>query len=169
MDSTIEIWKWIRGFEELYEASNLGNIRNYKTGKILSKSVDNCGYVVNVLYSKGTKKTFKSHRLIAGAWIPTSNNLLQINHINGIKTDNRVENLEWCTQSENMKHAYKNNLQIPRTGINHHGSKLNNYKVKEIRKLYKTGDFSARELGNKYGVKKTTIQALLENRTWKQT
>jgi hypothetical protein len=103
-----EIWKDVIWFEGLYQVSNLGNVKSLKywKEKILKYWIDTRGYCYVNLYKKGTIKTFSIHRLIGLYFINNSKNKPEINHKNGIKSDNRVENLEWCTHSENIKHNY---------------------------------------------------------------
>lgn len=108
-----EIWKDIKGFEGKYQVSNLGNIKHllkHGKSKILNPSTEKHGYKVVVLYNKGTVRTFKVHRIVAETFIEKPLNKEQINHIDGNKTNNRVDNLEWCTAKENMNHAFKNGL-----------------------------------------------------------
>ena len=101
-----EIWKPIKDFEGYYEVSNIGRVRslNYKRtgkGKILKNIEDYKGYLEVGLTKNGKRKQFKVHRLVAEAFIPNPENKPCIDHINTIKSDNRVENLRWVTYKEN--------------------------------------------------------------------
>jgi len=106
----IEIWKDIDGFEGLYRISNLGKVFSVRRGKNLSNAINSWGYYCVGLSVKGARKNKKIHRLIAEAFICNLYDKPCINHINGIKSDNDIDNLEWCTQKENMQHAYKMGL-----------------------------------------------------------
>ena len=112
-----EIWKDVKGYEGKYQVSNLGRIKSikFKNGnqeKIL-KLTDCKGYKIIRLCKDGIVKSFKVHRLVAQAFIPNYNNMPIINHINGIKNDNNVENLEWCTYSHNETEAHRMGLKKP--------------------------------------------------------
>lgn len=112
----MEKWRAIEGYEGLYQVSNHGNVRslNYRqTGKVknLLPQKDKKGYLTVGLCRYGGMKWGKIHRLVASAFIPNPENKPQVNHINGDKADNRVENLEWVTDSENLTHAYKTGLK----------------------------------------------------------
>ena len=112
----MEQWKPIKGYEGLYEVSNLGRVKSIprngtkKVERILKQYFDRYGYLY-VALSKTTKKKHKVHRLVTQTFIPNPKNKPQVNHINGDKTDNRVENLEWCTGSENQSHSINNGLR----------------------------------------------------------
>ena len=111
--------KEIKGYEGLYLIDSLGNVvsmpkqdgsRFVNEYNILKTSLSNCGYKRVALAKDNKMKTFSLHRLLAIHFIDNPNNYPCVNHKNGIKTDNRLENLEWCTSSQNAKHAYDNNL-----------------------------------------------------------
>ena len=98
----MEEWRAVKGYEGIYQISSLGRIRNFY-GRILKPETARNGYKRITLWDR---KKYQIHRLVAIAFIPNPENKETVNHKNGVKTDNRVENLEWNTWSENSKHAY---------------------------------------------------------------
>lgn len=179
-----EEWKNIIGYEGLYQVSNLGNVKkleNYVTQvdvngneytrffkeKILKQNSKESEYK-NVHLRKDLKnKTFKTHRLVAIHFIPNPDNKPEVNHINGIKSDNRVKNLEWCTSSENSKHALKTGLTKIQYGSETTNSKLTEIQVLEIRKLYETTNMTNSEIGKLFGVNQPAISKIVHRKTWK--
>lgn len=101
--------KRIKGYPKYTIYSN-GTIFSDYTGKFLCTTNRSRGYNLATLTNQGEKKSFTVHRLVAKHFIPNPENKKEVNHINGIKTDNRVDNLEWVTSSENKKHAYKSGI-----------------------------------------------------------
>lgn len=122
----MEIWKDVPNYEENYQASTMGRIKSkdryiynkynksntFYPGKILKLNQKRHGYLSVDLAKNGKTKTMQVHRIIANTFIPNPENKPQINHINAIKTDNRVQNLEWVTAEENREHAKENNLYV---------------------------------------------------------
>ena len=105
-----EIWKDIPNFE-LYQVSSLGRIRNKVTG-FIRKNVNSFGlYETIILFNNGKQRLFLVHRLVAKVFIPNPENKKEVNHIDGNKKNNRVENLEWTTRQENALHSVRNGLQ----------------------------------------------------------
>ncbi len=107
-----EEWKPIKGYEGLYEVSNTGKIKSFYFGKtrILSPRKNPLGYLHLVLYKDKVKKDLRVHRLVASAFIPNPNNKPEVNHIDGDKENNNVDNLEWATRKENINHSIKTGL-----------------------------------------------------------
>ncbi len=124
MISEQEQWKPIAGFEG-YKVSSFGNVKSverlvwngkgyvHKPEMILKQARSHKGYPIVYLSHNNRQKTVPVHRLVASAFIPNPFGKPQVNHINGIKTDNRVTNLEWCTQEHNMEHAFRTGLEKP--------------------------------------------------------
>lgn len=107
----MEIWKDCKGYEGLYQVSDLGRIWSIKRQCYLKGSYDKDGYIKLTLIAKNGKiKYERAHRLIALSFIENPNSYTVVNHINGIKDDNRATNLEWTDVKGNTKHAYDNNL-----------------------------------------------------------
>lgn len=172
----MEIWKPIPGYS-LYEASNMGyikthNWKNKGVTRIMKPALDGSGYLRTMLLSdKGKFDTIKVHRIIALTFIDNPENKPQINHMNCIKTDNRVENLEWVTVSENHKHAYKQNRRSMRGECNSCAT-LTDAQVIEIRAAYKYGKkgkdgITKKEIAEKYNTSFNVIKQLVQGRTWK--
>lgn len=117
-----EVWKSIEGYEEKYEISNLGRVKSLvdKNGhfreKILKPRLSKNGYLYLNLWKDSKSNTKKIHRLVAEAFCEREEKDRCVNHINGVKTDNRAVNLEWCTVSYNIKEAYRIGLITPTNG-----------------------------------------------------
>lgn len=130
-----EIWKPIKGYEGLYEISNLGRVKSlsrvtphngrvYPT-KILKPHINTKKYLDVELSQNGLKQRYRIHRLVAETFIPNPNNKPQVNHIDCDKSNNRVDNLEWCDNSENQRHAFAH-------GLNHRGKFGDSPKAKSV-------------------------------------
>lgn len=170
MKSAKVIWKPIKGYENLYEISSSGLVRGLirviKTishgnrkfnSKILKSRLNNYGYEEVRLSKNGISKTHFIHRLIAENFISNPDNKKEVNHKNGIKDDNRIENLEWVTHSENMIHAYKNGL-IKK-------SRKKKVKVNRIFNLLKNPSFKSRLVlfeNYRKSAKKLNIQVIVK-------
>ncbi len=160
----MENWKKIKGFEN-YSVSDLGRVRNDKTGRIMKTPCRKNGYPRVHLYDdmKGSCKTV--HRLVAETFIPNPENLPQVNHKDGNKMNNSVINLEWVSFLENMRHASENGLlKSPKGEINSQ-SKLTKIEVLEIRRLRKEG-WKQGELARKFNVVQGQISNIVNKKSW---
>lgn len=145
-----EEWRDIPGFEGLYKVSNKGEVKslNYRRTnreRILKPGKDRNGYFQLLLYKKGKIKNMQIHRLVAQAFIPNPYNLPQVNHRNECKTDNRVENLEFCTQEYNLKYGSHND-RVVKANINN-PKKSKSVICIETGKIYPSTMEAQRQLG----------------------
>jgi len=163
-----EIWKDVIGFEGLYVVSNFGNIRSvrwFSKGAYLKGNVTRDGYSQVLLCKHGKPKMFYRHKIVAAAFIPNTNNYPQINHIDGNKLNNLVENLEWCTRSMNQKHAIRTNLQPLAIGEKNGQSKLTADQVVKIKTVFK--NLKGNTVARMFGVTPATIYLIRSRQTWK--
>lgn len=164
-----ENWNNIDGYIN-YQVSNFGRIKsnNYNNtakSKLLKQRLCN-GYYTITLYKSNKPKTYKVHRLVLENFTKNLDiDKTHINHVNGIKTDNRLINLEYVTPSYNTLHAYSNNLIIQKQGENHHLSKLTNIDVINI---YNMKNVKANDIAKMYNIHKTTVFKIKAKKIWKE-
>lgn len=169
MTNVQEIWKPVLGFIG-YEISNLGRIRSLPRkfqpkSYILKCNKTPKGYI-SVALSGGNKETRKLvHRLVLSSFTG-DNKTLQVNHIDGNKTNNILSNLEWVTQSQNITHAYATGLMV-KVGDTSANRKLNSILVAEIRAKFLPRKYTIKMLSIEYGVTSSAIKAIITKRNWK--
>lgn len=158
----MEKWKFIRGYEGIYEVSDLGNLRS-KHG-MLKPSMSG-RYSQIHLYKLGERKGFQVSRLVALAFIPNPENKPEVNHIDGNRSNNKCSNLEWVTSSENKKHAYRVGLMVKSSGNGN--AKLNDTKVKRIR-LMKEIDptMKYKDIASLFDVDPSVISKIFSRTRW---
>ena len=170
-----EIWKDIEGYEGLYQVSNLGRVKrmrfinkntNIEKERIKSQKIRKDGYLEVALYKNGKGKYIQVHRLVAKSFIPNPKKLPQVNHIDGNKENNCVDNLEWVTNKENVTHAIKTGLQN-NSGEHNGKAKLTQQQAEEIRKIRKEKNVPYRQIAKKYNVSHYTIIQICKNRYYK--
>jgi hypothetical protein len=162
-----ELWKDVVGFEGHYKVSNKGRIKSLKYGKetIRKLTKDSYGYLILVLTKNGERKHCKVHRLVAKAFLPNPKNLKTVNHKDFNKANNCVENLEWMTFVENIKHGVRNGKVT--NGSDCHNAKLTENDVLDIICANRMFDIKATEFADAYDVHVSTIYQLLRGDIWK--
>jgi hypothetical protein len=168
-----EIWKPLPGLEDDYMVSTFGSIKSLdrkirhghsiflmKKGRVLKQQTTGTGYLYASIAKDGKVSRSYVHRLVAMTFLYNPNELKDINHKDGNKKNNRVENLEWCNRSDNLKHARDSNLLSI--------CKVTWDNVRDIRRDKKSGKFTSKELAAKYGISKGQVNNILLNKTWKE-
>ncbi len=160
----MEIWKAIKGYEGFYEVSNYGNVRSLKYNKVKVMAKVFIGrkrmhyHGVHLRFG-GKCETLKIHRLVAIAFIPNPENKPNINHVDSNRLNNNIDNLEWCTQKENIRHC----ISKGRFNRNTHeyGRKLPLQYRKVIKDIYLSGMHTQKEIAAKYGIARTYVTKIV--------
>ena len=155
-------------YSKTHAVNDCGDVINIRHRATLKPGVNKKGYLTVCLENKRTRAI---HRLVAETFIPNPENKPQVNHIDGNKQNNNVDNLEWCTNSENIRHAFDNNLidtnkiSQAMSGTNNHRAKLTEQEVREIRDLCYLNNDS--EIAKLYFVSRSLISLIRNNKNWK--
>ena len=162
-----EIWIPIQSENGLFSISSCARIKNNTTGKILKQSVNKTGYyqiVTKIGGRNGRNRLFRVHREYAIAFIPNPHGLPQVNHKDGNKLNNSIDNLEWCTAAYNTQHAHKLQLITVHRGHENSQSKLSKEDREFILKNYSRYDvnYTGRALAEKFGVDKMQIYRIIK-------
>ena len=174
-----EIWKDVKDYEGFYQVSNLGRVKSldrfdrihhHWKGKMLKLAMSRGGYLAVELNKNGKASKKSVHRLVAEVFVPNPLNKSMVNHLDGIKTHNTPDNLEWCTDSENKYHAYRNGLNKGPRGELQGSHKLTWDDIHYIREHYKPKDkqYSTGALGKKFNVRPSTIYKIITYQRWRE-
>ena len=171
-----EIWKDVVGYEGYYKVSNTGKIKSLrrvveksanifviKKEKELKLSIAR-GYFFTKLCIDRKNTNISVHRLVAIAFIPNPENKRCVNHKDGNKGNNYLENLEWCTHSENIQHSLSMGLAV--SGERSWNARLTKEDVLYIRKIYSRGVYGAQRIGKELNIPTTTIASVIKRQSW---
>lgn len=164
-------WKNIARFNGKYSISDTGLVKNNLTNKILTSHPHKSGYIILTLRPTGRNGkcySIKIHREVALAFIPNPLNKPQVNHIDGIKSNNIASNLEWVTNKENSDHAIANGLLVPLKGTDKTTAKLTNDIVNYVRLVYipRHKTFGCRQLAQLFGISHSTMSRVIAGKEW---
>ncbi|MFJ5713154.1 NUMOD4 motif-containing HNH endonuclease [Neobacillus sp. NPDC093127] len=169
----VTTWKDIVGYEGLYQVSNQGDVKGLDRkgvdgrdlkGKVLKPKMNTCGYLQVNLCKNRIKKFLYVHRLVAKAFLNNPNGFSQVNHIDGVKTNNNLENLEWVSPTTNLKHAFSIGLKS-NSGESHSQSKLTEKDVIDIYKRAHSGE-SQRVIAGNYGIVQQAVSDIKLQKSW---
>jgi hypothetical protein len=166
MEIVNEIWKEVKGFERYYRVSSIGRIMSIRTNKILKISLTKEGYNRIELNVNGNAQKFSLHRIVALSFIPEIDGKQYVNHINNIRNDNRIENLEWCTAKENQQHCIKEGRKPSIAGNKNAMSILTEQQVVEIRRLKLEGKRNI-EIARQFNLDEKHISLIVLRKRWK--
>lgn len=178
MNSLNEEWRDCVGYEGLYQVSSLGRVRSLdryvrakngsqslKRGRILTQKIDRYGYPCVVLCNAPARSDITVHRLVAIAFVHGNFEGAQVNHIDGVKTNNIPSNLEFCTSGENVRHSVAIGLQKGRKGTAHHSAVLTDDDVRQIKLLLRNG-IPQSDIAARFGVGSRAISKINLGQRW---
>jgi NUMOD4 motif/HNH endonuclease len=176
----MENWVAVKGFEKYYEVSDLGRVRSgdrsitnnlgtfTQPGRVLKGNINKAGYEKQTLTDHNKKQhTVLVHRLVAMAFLPNPENKKNVNHKDGNKSNNELSNLEWATDSENMKHAIDTGLLKIRKGQEIYFAKFTDEQARYIKTAVNNGDLSIKDACIMFSSCRRTISDMVKGRTWK--
>lgn len=158
---------FLPNIKDLYTINDNGEIFSDISGKMKTRNKGNTEYqIINFMTQEGKKKTYRVHRLVMMAFKPIKDmDKLEVNHIDGDKKNNALSNLEWCSASENQKHAFQTGLQQPRKGEKSNFSKLTQADIDKIFELRNLG-WLQKDIANQIGCTRSNISYILNHKTW---
>lgn len=168
-------WKPCPGLEKHYKISDCGEIikttsthKTFPVGMTMKTQMGHRGYLHLCVSVDGVRSTIKVHRLVALAFLDAPPpNAREVNHKNGIKTDNRACNLEWCTRSENILHAYRMGLKDPMGGERSPHAKITAKQAREIMWRVKDNGETRIAVSADYGISMSSVSRIVRGSTWK--